>query len=91
MSEPPRTPGAVNVEDEVLEIVAEILPDRSDIDLRSAALTDVGLDSLAIVELVVIIESRFDIQFDDRDLVRVTFQTIASIAKAIVRQGVSRE
>ena len=52
-----------------------------DID-ESASFFEGGLnvDSIAIVELIVLIEERFSISFDDADLVPETFQTLGVLA-----------
>lgn len=42
-------------------------------------LTDLGIDSVGILELVVSLEEQFNISFEDEDLVSANFQTIGSL------------
>lgn len=42
-------------------------------------LSDLGFDSIMILELVVTLEEQFDFIFDDDDLLGYNFQTVSSI------------
>jgi acyl carrier protein len=54
----------------------------SDVDIRpEAGLEDAGLDSLAIVELTMVLSKRFGIEISDDDIVSVA--TVAQIADLI--------
>lgn len=44
-----------------------------------------GLDSLAIVNVMLAIENTFDIEFPDEDLKRPTFASLAAMKSAISR------
>ncbi len=52
---------------------------REDTDL----LTDLGLESIQIVELVLSLEEEFGIEFDDDDLNPDNFQIVGSIVRTI--------
>jgi acyl carrier protein len=56
---------------------AEIDPDRSLFE------DGLGIDSIAIVELIALAEERFDVQFADEDLVASSFASIRSFARLI--------
>ena len=56
---------------------AEIEPDASFFE------DGLGIDSIAIVELIALVEDRFDIQFADEDLVARSFASIRSLATLI--------
>lgn len=45
----------------------------------------VGLDSVSLLELIVVIEAAFGIRFDDRDLTPKLFENVASIADYVCR------
>lgn len=47
-----------------------------------------GLDSLRRVELVIILEDKFGINFNDSDLTQSNFETINSIGKLLQKYGV---
>jgi acyl carrier protein len=61
-----------------------------DVDWTAAKLSDLGLDSMRAIELVLDIEADFGLQFDDQLLVRETFGTFASlehVVAALVARG----
>lgn len=63
-------------------LVNEILKEKSfcaDIKPELTLKDDLGLDSLNIVELIVELEERFDIEIDESDLDPVELQTVDQI------------
>jgi len=58
-------------------------------DWTTVALPDLGLDSMAAIELVLAIEDTFDAQFPEDRLVRETFATYQSL-EGVVRSMVGR-
>jgi acyl carrier protein len=78
------------VSDTLLGVLAEHLhsiPDGS--DWSTVSLPDLGLDSMAAIELVIAIEDAFGAQFPEDRLVRETFATYASL-ETVVRSMVGR-
>ena len=65
-------------------VLAELLNEKygvdSDMICPEASLTDLGLDSLTVVELLFDVEDEFDIKVPDE---RVTFQTLAEAAALV--------
>lgn len=72
------------------KILAEDLNLSVDIDqiADDAALTDGGLnlDSIVIVELIALIETRFNFQFEDADLRTSTFANLKALAAVIAKR-----
>jgi acyl carrier protein len=67
------------VKDAVIETLG--IDDRADALDAATPLTSIPeLDSLAVVELIVELERRFDIAFDDEDVTAEVFETIGSLA-----------
>jgi acyl carrier protein len=56
---------------------AEVDPDASFFE------DGLGIDSIAIVELIALAEDRFDVQFADEDLVASSFANIRTFARLI--------
>jgi len=56
---------------------AEIDPDASFFE------DGLGIDSIAIVELIALAEDRFDVQFADEELVASSFESLRSFARLI--------
>jgi acyl carrier protein len=66
----------------VEELHVDVSP--SEIDPDSSFFEDgLGIDSIAIVELIALAEERFDVQFADEDLVASSFANIRSFARLI--------
>lgn len=55
----------------------------ADVDWATACLPDLGLDSLAAIELVIHIEDTFGTEFPPELLVRETFATLGSLERAV--------
>ncbi|MEV5828470.1 acyl carrier protein [Spirillospora sp. NPDC052242] len=71
----------------LVEWVRDWRPDLARAELRgdTRLVEDLGLDSLALLELVASIESRFDVQIRDEDYrSRKTFGTLADIERVII-------
>ncbi|MEK0316177.1 acyl carrier protein [Cohnella sp. 56] len=52
----------------------------------SAPIQDAGVDSVQLINLVVQIELRYDIVFDDDEMLLENFETVAIMAQHIVRK-----
>lgn len=69
-------------------LVNEILKEKSFCDNITAELKlneDLGLDSLNMVELMVEIEERFDIEIDESDLDPAALQTVEQIYALVAK------
>ena len=66
------------------DFMAEVLTEKYDVDREAispeATLTELGLDSLTIVELLFDVEDEFGIEVPEE---RVTFQTLAEAAALV--------
>jgi acyl carrier protein len=54
-----------------------------DVDWTVAKLSDLGLDSMRAIELVLDIEATFGVQFEDHLLVRETFGTLETLQNVV--------
>jgi acyl carrier protein len=62
-----------DIQSKVFDIISESLSaNRSEIELSSSFIDDLGADSLDIVELVMTIEKAFDIEIPDEDAEKIT-------------------
>ena len=61
-------PTAVEIEDKVMQIVAEQMSvDRSEVSRKTSFVDDLNADSLDTVELVMELEDEFDLTIPDED------------------------
>jgi acyl carrier protein len=66
----------------IIAALAEYLKrDPASIDVSHHLRDDLGLDSMAVIELLYKIEEAFDLQIPDQDLPRLT--TVAAVAKYV--------
>ena len=78
---------------EILEQVTHIIATQLDVKIKKEVIRPdsilmedgLGLDSIAIIELVTLIEEHFSIKFREQDLSLETFRTVSSLA-AFVEQ-----
>ena len=66
---------------ERLHVAPEDVPEDAD-----ASLQDLGLDSTAILSLVVGLEDRFDIEIPDVEITVENFGTVAAITRYVVHR-----
>ena len=65
-----------NLVDENLELTAET-------DLQEVA----GIDSMAMVEIILFIERKFDVTFSDEELNPQIFQSVDVLAEAVIKHS----
>ncbi len=71
------------------EVVRDILEEHSKLPVELSTLSndsdlyEAGLTSLTTVNVMLAIEDRFDVEFDDSMLARATFQSIDSLVEAV--------
>jgi acyl carrier protein len=75
------------LEQELLGLVRDHLLDGigDDFDVL-ASLPDAGLDSMAIMQLLLLVEDRFGVWLPEEDLTRENFACIRSLALAVIRR-----
>lgn len=77
--------------DEIIDALAKILVDELDLGLRADRVTatvplmeeGLGLDSIAIIELIAAVEQKFEFQLLDEDLRTSTFENLDALARVV--------
>ena len=80
---------------EVVDQIKELIASELDANLTVAEIGEdaslfedgLGLDSVAIVEFVTILEDRFNVQFSDMDLTSEMFRNISTIADFVIQKA----
>ena len=80
---------------EVVDQIKELIASELDANLTMAEIGEsaslfedgLGLDSVAIVEFITILEDRFDVQFSDSDLTSEMFRNISTIAEFVIQKA----
>ncbi|KIQ80000.1 hypothetical protein RW25_26490 [Bacillus sp. L_1B0_8] len=70
------------IEEKITQIVREVLETNDEIN-KQLELSELGMDSLASINLIVELEDAFDIVFNDNELLFENFSTIENIIKQI--------
>lgn len=74
------------MEQQIKEIIQEVLClDQAGVDSiqNDQALFDYGLDSLKAIEMIVLIEEKFDVSVDDEDLLIDNMESVEKISELI--------
>ncbi|WP_158602300.1 acyl carrier protein [Cohnella endophytica] len=74
--------------DYLRESIAELTEESKDsapVDIHEP-IYDMGVDSMKTIQLIVLIEQHFDINFDDEELIMESFSTIDRITDCIVNK-----
>ena len=80
---------------EVVDQIKELIASELDANLTVAEIGEdaslfedgLGLDSVAIVEFITILEDRFNVQFSDMDLSSKMFRNISTIADFVIQKA----
>ena len=80
-----------DLERELLVLVEEHLLDGADGLEPTSRLSDAGLDSMAVMQLLLLIEERFGLWLPEEDLTRENFACIRSLAGAVARRLAVRD
>jgi acyl carrier protein len=85
-------PDLPGLERELLGLVEEHLLDASQARIGPLTrLADAGLDSMAVMQLLLLIEDRFGLWLPEEDLTRENFACIRSLAAAVARRCAERD
>lgn len=67
------------MDNKFLEIISKHLQEEINLDLKNTELKDLGLDSLASIELLLDLEEHYEIAFPDELLTEETFSTASTL------------
>jgi len=80
-----------DLETELLDMVEEHLLDGSHALEPGTSLAAAGLDSMAVMQLLLLIEGRYGLWLPEEDLTRENFACIRSLAAAVSRRLAARD
>ncbi|WP_041700147.1 acyl carrier protein [Clostridium sp. BNL1100] len=71
----------MDIRDKVIDIIVKVMniPDLKEKAATEDNLSEVGINSIKFIEIVVELEKEFDVEFDDDELDFRSFTTITSI------------
>jgi len=84
-------PDPLRLERELLALVEEHLLDGRGRLEATSPLSDAGLDSMAVMQLLLLIEDRFALWLPEADLTHENFASIRSLAQAVARRLAERD
>lgn len=71
---------------QVKELLLEVLEKRNNKEIiEKTALSDLGLDSITTISLIILIEEHFNIELDDEDLLFENYSSVERITQMIER------
>lgn len=80
------------VYNKLLKIINELLENNEKITInKDESLINLGMDSIAFINLVVIIEDTFKIEIEEEELLMENFLTINSIENLLKRKGIGSD
>ncbi len=79
---------------EIIPLLKNLIASEMDVNLKADQIKDdspffaggLGIDSIAIVELISLVEERFGVQFGDEDLVPESFANLGALAGLVARK-----
>ncbi len=80
-----------DLERELLSLVEEQLLDGADGLDVTTPLSEVGIDSMAVMQLLLLIEERFALWLPEQDLTHENFASIRSLARVVAQRLAERD
>lgn len=65
------------------EVIIDVMPELDEIDMNASIINEYGINSVSLIRLIVAIESKFDVAFDDYELALNSYETFGDIAATI--------
>ena len=83
--------GSIFMSEKVIDQLKEIIAEQLDVNIQREEITPdaplfeegLGLDSIAIVEFITLIEEQFDFEFEEHELDMAAFKDIRTVANFI--------
>jgi len=80
----------IEIRKNIVECLKEIIGDDSVYDLDNiddnASLLSIGVNSLNVIKMILLLEEKFDISFEDEDIAMKNWKDINSIINVIKRR-----
>ncbi|MGX7149748.1 acyl carrier protein [Enterococcus ureasiticus] len=70
----------------ILILIINELKDYKNLDVDTDIVDDLNFDSLEIINLLVIVEDKFDMEFDGDDMVLENVRTIGLLSGLVIKQ-----
>ena len=74
------------IEEKIKTVLSKVLNKKIGEDEKNRPLRELGLDSMGMIEFIPGLENKFDIMFDDEDIVPESFETLASVTELVVKK-----
>ena len=74
------------VDQELIKLIGEVMPELSDVDLSKDFVTEYGVNSISIIRLIVAAEERFEVSFTDYELALEGYHSFGDVAALIVKK-----
>ena len=79
------------VEQELISLVEEVMPELTDIDLKKDFVSEYGVNSISIIRLIVAAEEKFGISFSDYELSLDAYGCFSDVAALIAKKLEDKE
>ena len=79
------------VEQELISLVGEVMPELTDIDLKKDFVSEYGVNSISIIRLIVAAEEKFEVSFTDYELSLDGYETFGDVAAVIFKKLEDKE
>ncbi|MBQ9200080.1 MAG: acyl carrier protein [Lachnospiraceae bacterium] len=74
------------IDSKLKEVIEEVMPEIENIDFSASITQEYGVNSVSLIRLILAVESKFDVSFNDYELALSSYDTFGDLAATVVEK-----
>ena len=74
------------IESKLKEVIEEVMPEIENIDFSASITQEYGVNSVSLIRLILAVESKFDVSFNDYELALSSYDTFGDLAATVAEK-----
>lgn len=74
------------IDSKLKEVIEEVMPEIDNIDMSTSITQVYGVNSVSLIRLILAVESKFDVSFNDYELALSSYDTFGDLAATVAEK-----
>ena len=74
------------IDSKLKEVIEEVMPEIDNIDMTTSITQVYGVNSVSLIRLILAVESKFDVSFNDYELALSSYDTFGDLAATVAEK-----
>ncbi len=74
------------IDSKLKEVIEEVMPEIENIDFSASITQEYGVNSVSLIRLILAVESKFDVSFNDYELALSSYDTFGDLAATVAEK-----